>query len=233
MKKIKNRRLVFYLCICIIFCCNNFVAVVKAENNQLILQPVAFTSQAPTGYWSDQRQQDGCEEASALMAVVWARGHKMPTTAATKEKKLVAISDWEQKNFGSYRDTSASSTAERILKGYFDFTGYTVKQNISLDNLRSAVNAGNVVVAPMNGMKLKNPYFTLPGPDRHMLLIIGYDAKTKEFITNDPGTKRGQGFRYSEKRLYEAIRDYPTGNHLPIVGTQKNVIIISANKKPS
>jgi hypothetical protein len=54
-------------------------------------------------------------------------------------------------------------------------------------------------------------------------------ALKKEFITNDPGTKRGFHYRYNEKVLYNAIRNYPTGNHLPIKGEQKTGIAISAN----
>src|SRR5437016_6068593 len=35
--------------------------------------PVPFTVQAPFADWQDPRQEDACEEASALMAVYWAQ----------------------------------------------------------------------------------------------------------------------------------------------------------------
>jgi len=78
----------------------------------------------------------------------------------------------------------------------------------------------------MNGQKLKNPFFTPPGPLEHMIVIIGYDYQTNEFITNDSGTKHGQNYRYKENILFEALRDYPTGNHKPIIDIQKNIIIV-------
>ena len=34
---------------------------------------VPFTSQAPLAEWDDPLQQDGCEEASSLMAASWAK----------------------------------------------------------------------------------------------------------------------------------------------------------------
>ena len=49
------------------------------------------------------------------------------------------------------------------------------------------------------------------------IIVTGYDETKGEFITNDPGTSRGKGFRYSYDQLFEAITDYPTGyrhNHL-------------------
>ena len=41
-----------------------------------------------------------------------------------------------------------------------------------------------------------------------MLVIIGFDDKTGEFITNDPGTKRGAEFRYKYKILLNAIHNW-------------------------
>ena len=41
-----------------------------------------------------------------------------------------------------------------------------------------------------------------------MLVIRGYDDENQEFITNDPGTKRGKGFRYDYQTLLQAIADW-------------------------
>lgn len=193
------------------------------------LQNVPFTSQAPTGHWSDLRQEDGCEEASTLMAVTWARKQKLGTNAEN-EKKIIELADWQTKNFNNYHDTSISDTATRILKGYFEFTSFEVKNNINLDDIKQALALGKIIIAPMNGIKLGNPNFTAPGPEHHMLVIIGYDPATKEFITNDPGTRKGRQYRYSEKIIEQAIRDYPTGIHLPVREIRKNIIVVSMEK---
>ena len=75
------------------------------------------------------------------------------------------------------------------------------------------LEAGHLVIIPTNGQALKNPNFTLPGPERHMLVVKGYDYETEEFITNDPGTRNGADYRYKKDLLFEAIRNYKTGFH--------------------
>lgn len=57
---------------------------------------------------------------------------------------------------------------------------------------------------------LGNPYFTPPGPIYHMLVIKGYNLT--EFITNDPGTRRGADYVYSYQTLMKAIHDWNNGN---------------------
>lgn len=196
----------------------------ESENkDNTILLSVPFVSQAPLGDWSDPRQQDGCEEASVLMAIAWTEGRDFITTNEALET-IILISDYELEKYGSFHDTSASSTVERIFNDYFDYDNVQVQYDIAVEDIIAELQKGNLVIAPFDGQKLNNIYYTPPGAERHMLVIIGYDFDTNEFITNDPGTKRGAGYRYPRDILFSAIRDYPTGNHLPILGT-KNAII--------
>lgn len=193
---------------------------------QFVLHDVPFVSQAPTGRWDDPRQQDGCEEAASYMAVLWARGEKAPTTLQEQEKTLLAISQWEVEKFGSYQDTSATDTAERISKGYFNYHNVEVRYEITAEAIKQEVARGNLVVVPADGRRLGNPYFTQPGPERHMLVVRGYDPGSDEFITNDNGTKRGEKYRYKTDVLMNAIRDYPTGDHIPIIEIRKAMIVV-------
>jgi hypothetical protein len=186
---------------------------------------VPFTSQAPFGEWDNPIFQDGCEEASSLMAISWARGEALNPEKAKTE--IMAAADYEKENYGEFRDTSAADTLERIVKGYFKYEKAEVKNNISADNIISELKNGNLVILLMNGQLLDNPYYTPPGPDRHNIVVIGYDEETGEFITNDPGTKHGAGFRYNKDILFKAIRDYPTGYHKSIERIEKNMIIVS------
>ena len=190
----------------------------------LVLYDVPFTSQAPFAEWSDMRQEDGCEEAASLMAVTWARGRKL--TPAGAKQEILAASDFELNTYGSYADTSASATAERILSGFFGYDNYSVKYDITANDIISALRSGNILIVPMDGQALENPYYTPPGPDRHMLVVKGYDPDTDEFITNDNGTRRGEDLRYGRKLFYNAIRDYPSGDHVPIAGVRKAMIVI-------
>ncbi len=193
--------------------------------SKLILQSVPFTSQAPSGNWDDQRQQDGCEETSAIMAMAWVRGTGL--TAAGAEKEILAISDFEQATYGSYHDTSAEDTVKRIFNAYFHYNKAVAVNNPSADDIIAELEKGNLVLTPMDGRKLNNPYYTPPGPDRHMLVVIGYDPATKEFITNDPGTRRGKSYRYGASLFMAAILNYPTGDHNPVIGSPKAMIVVS------
>ncbi len=186
--------------------------------------PVPFTSQAPFGGWSDQRQQDGCEESSSLMAVRWVAGKPLSKDEALKE--ILGASDYILKKYGEYRDISAADTVAWILNDYFKYSKVALKKNITVDDIVAELNRGNVVLTPMDGQMLHNPNFTPPGPPRHMLVIRGYDPERKVFITNDPGTRKGEGYEYSAKVLFEAIRDYPTGYHEPIAKIEKNMIVV-------
>jgi hypothetical protein len=188
------------------------------------LQKVPFTSQAPYGKWSDLRQEDGCEEASALMAIKWARNEKLTKEIALKE--ILGSSTYTLKKYKEYRDISVTDTVNWIIKDYFKYQKAVVKEDITLKEIITEINKGNLILAPVNGQKIHNPYYTAPGPINHMILIRGYDSDKKVFISNDAGTRRGELYKYNEQILYKAIRSYPTGSHEPNDKIKKDVIVI-------
>lgn len=184
---------------------------------------VPFIVQAPRHNWKDPVYQNACEEASLLMAARWVEGLTLSNDEAFSE--IQKISDFSQKNYGYYVDQSAEDTA-RLFRDYFQNGDAEYVEDISTDNIKIALNEGNLVIVPANGRKLGNPFFTQPGPERHMLVIKGYDLTKKEFITNDPGIGKGNGYRYKEQVLFDAIRDYPSGDHKPIETTKKSMIVV-------
>lgn len=188
------------------------------------LQKVPFTSQAPYGKWSDLRQEDGCEEASALMAIKWAKNETLTKEVALKG--ILGSSDYTLKKYKEYRDISVTDTVNWIIKDYFKYPKAIVKKDITLKEIIAEINKGNILIVPVNGQKIHNPYYTAPGPINHMIVIRGYDENKKMFITNDPGTRRGELYKYNEQILYKAIRTYPTGSHELNKGNKKDAIII-------
>ncbi len=189
-----------------------------------ILFDVPFTAQAPLGNWQNEQQQNACEEASALMAMHWV--DKKPLTLPEAEKELIAISNYEFKNFGHFHDTSAEDTVERIFKGYFNYHNVELKRPVVVNDIKQELGKGNLVLVPVNGKKLNNPSYADPAPDEHMILVIGYDGTTKEFVTHDPGSRQGGGFRYAEQLLQEAMQDYPSGFHEPTKNADKAMIVV-------
>ncbi|MGB0757294.1 MAG: C39 family peptidase [Patescibacteria group bacterium] len=189
-----------------------------------VLYDVPFTSQSPTGEWEDIRQQNACEEASVLMAMAWVQGEQLPDTEKVKER-LLEIDAYENEQYGAHLDTSASDVIDYIFNGYYAYENVSLKKVESVDNIITSLQEGLVII-PADGRALYNPHFTDGGPERHMLVVIGYDNDTNEFITNDPGTKFGKDFRYTSDVLFNAIRDYETGYHVPIVEQRKVMIVV-------
>lgn len=202
----------------------------KTDSGQPIIKDVLlsapFTSQAPDGDWSDPIFEDGCEEASLVMAHAWMEGENLESAAA--KLQISEMAEYEKKTRGNSTDTSAADTAV-LFNEYYKTNRALARLDISNADILQELAAGNLVIVPANGRLLGNPYYTPPGPDRHMLVVIGYNTAKAEYITNDAGTRRGQGYRYGAQLLYGAIRDYPSGNHLPIEGIEKNMIVIKSN----
>ncbi len=198
------------------------------EITETIKYTVPFVPQAPTGDWSKSAFQDGCEEASTMMVSLARSGEIL--TREEMRLKLLDMARFQTEQIGHGVDTNVNDTHEYLLKQYFRITDARVVEDIELEAVKEALLDGLVIV-PTNGRALGNPNFTPPGPLQHMLVIIGYDVTTKEFITNDPGTRLGQGYRYPERVLYEAIREYPTGKHLSITSGVKSMIVIPFGEK--
>ncbi|NQU83768.1 MAG: C39 family peptidase [Parcubacteria group bacterium] len=184
---------------------------------------VPFTSQAPFAEWSDSRQQEGCEEASITMAAYWAMGKDLTLEQAKKE--ILAISAFEEDYLGTYLDASAEDTV-RVFKEYYKNNNIRTEYNFSIEDIKKELVNGNLVIVPTNGQVLDNPYYNPPGPIRHMIVIKGYDDETSEFITNDPGTRQGDGFRFKYSILMQAIINYGTGYHVPPTDNRNVMIVV-------
>lgn len=180
----------------------------RVESKKISNQ-VPFIVQAPTGNWSDPIFQDGCEEASIIMAMGWVNGIENISTneALGKIKDIV---QFEDKTFGYNADTDLKDV-EKIFKQYFKYENVFIREGIVAEDIVVEIEKGNIVLVPAFGRALKNPNFTQPGPIAHMLIVTGYDKEKDEFITNDPGTKRGQNFRYKKSVLIDAIWQYSSG----------------------
>lgn len=189
---------------------------------------VPFTSQAPYGTW-DEVAKEACEEASILMASWFVKGRMgnnqsgytnrvEPDTANAEIQELVA---WQKETFGYWEDTNTEETF-RMMKEKLGVTNARLMTSVTSEAIKSELAAGNILVVPAAGQLLNNPNFKQPGPPYHMLVIRGYNEKG--FITNDPGTRQGEGFIYSEENLLDAIHDWTGSDNT--VQTGKKVAIV-------
>lgn len=186
-----------------------------AAISQKIQQTVPFIVQAPFANWKDIDFQNGCEEASIVMAMGWINGEKTISPTEAK-KRILEIIAFENKTLGYSADTDVTDI-EKIFRQYYKYENIKVAKNISIEDIKNELQKGNLVLVPAFGRALKNPNFTQPGPITHMLVIIGYDPVAKEFITNDPGTRNGAGYRYGENVFFSAIWEYSSGKEPPSI----------------
>lgn len=203
----------------------------QIEDNNLIndnlpkkvLHNVPFTAQAPFGGWDDVRQDYGCEEASILMAMYWVYDKKLTPEVALQE--ITKITEFEKDKYGHFHDTSAQDTL-KLLKDYFDYDKAFVDYDININDIKKELAKGNLVIVPINGIKVGNPYYTPPGPFIHQIVIRGYNDNTQEFITNDPGTIKGEAYKYDYSVLENALMDYKTGLREPIEEIRTAMLVV-------
>ena len=178
-----------------------------------IKQSVPFVVQAPFGKWKDQDFQNGCEEASMIMAMGWINKTAEISTEES-ETQIKDIIKFEEKLLGYSADTDIFDM-QKIFQKYFEYENIEARENIKIDDIKNELQNGNIVLVPAFGRALKNPNYTSPGPITHILVIIGYDPESQKFITNDSGTRKGQDYEYAENILFEAIWQYPSGKKHP------------------
>ena len=190
---------------------------------QARIAAVPFMVQAPFAEWSDPVFQDACEEASLVMAEAWVS--KKTLTKEEAKERIQALAQYQKKIYGHSVDTSIEDT-EKLLQDFLKVMTSEVKRGVAIQDIKEALVIEKIVIVPTDGRKLGNPNFKAPGPPRHMLVIIGYDDATKEFIVNDPGTRKGEDYRYDQSILYDAMLDYPTGKHAEAKSRDKVMLTV-------
>jgi hypothetical protein len=159
-----------------------------------------FASQAPFGDWS-QPYQDACEEASIIITK-----HYLESKGLTKDEMKTEIDqsvNWQKEKWGVHKDLDAQMTL-LLARQYFGLNG-KVLAGYDTALIKKYISSGTPVIAPTAGRKLGNPNFTGTGPEYHMLVIIGYDDARGIFITNDPGTRKGEKYIYKYQTLLDAV----------------------------
>jgi hypothetical protein len=181
------------------------VAVTKEElpipDSFLINMP--YTPQAPNANWAVH--EESCEEAAILMVHYLLAGKLnlsvstvIPPTTAGNE--LVALKNWQVKNWGPERDLNLYDVG-KLANIYYGYS-YKVTEDITEKEIKEAVSKGSPVLVPVITHALENPHYGRL-PSYHILVIKGYDANG--IITNDAGIREGEGYRYTWDILWKAI----------------------------
>lgn len=184
-----------------------------------------FTTQAPTGNWSDPFSE-ACEEVSLLIAKSAVTGDLDAFADPVETENLIIDLVEKQKELlnGTWIDTDANLTrrvGEEILGLQIE-----IMENPTIDQIEAELLANHPIIVPTSGKELKNPFFSGEGPDYHMNVIVGFDRNN--FIVQEPGTRRGENYKYNKDLLISAINDWnQVGNGL---SGEKHVLVVkSAN----
>ncbi len=184
-----------------------------------IFVEVPFTTQAPFGAW-DQYHEEACEEASLIMVAHYLNGKVL--NKDTAEQEIQDLIKFEIEHYGDYTDSDASQVI-KLAEDFYGITNLKVVYDFNPIDLKKELAKGKPIIVPAAGRELGNPNFTPPGPLYHMLVLVGYSGD--EIITNDPGTRKGEGYRYNIDVLYNAIHDFP-GDKNKIREGKKAMIVL-------
>ncbi|HPN96558.1 MAG TPA: VanZ family protein [Candidatus Moranbacteria bacterium] len=180
---------------------------------------VPFTTQAPFANW-DEYHEESCEEASIIMIKYYLDGKSLNKEIA--EKEIQSMIKFQIKNYGDYKDTSAKES-EKLAKDFYGIANLKVVYDFKKEDIKKYLAQKKPIIVPAAGRLLGNPNFTPPGPLYHNLVLVGYEGDM--IITNDPGTRKGEGYRYDIDTFYEAIHDFP-GNPVNIEKGRKAMIVL-------
>lgn len=184
---------------------------------------IPFLLQAPKQNWV-QPFEDACEEASLIMVDAFYRGRTANYEADEGIDAILKVVAFEDAEYGYNKDTTSADVAKTAQ----EFYGYskTIVTDATEAKIKAVLANGYPVIVPAYGKALLNPNFRNGGPEYHMLVIKGY-TKDGQWITNDPGTRRGADYIYPKQRLLDAIHDFNAedmrqGRKLMIVVLPKN-----------
>ena len=181
--------------------------IVPIEILSAVDLPVPFTSQFPTRSTA-MPYREACEESSVLMVLRYFSQEDISSTEDAAE----GIQDLVERNvnvFGDSIDESAAEVRDLLLEQSSDLS-VQLLTNPSITDLQRELSQGHVLLVPVSAEVLDNPNFTPPPPDYHMIIIRGY-TEDEFFITNEPGSKKGEGHLYSYETIMEAIGDLQDG----------------------
>lgn len=187
--------------------------------SQFVSLDIPFISQAPYAIW-DELHDRACEEAAIIMVYYYLTEKTL--TRDVGESEILSMVDWQIKNWGGHLDLNAEQIVQ-LFKNYYGYQTIELIYDFEIEDIKKELAEGSPIIVPAAGRLLGNPYFTPPGPEYHVLVIKGYDDEKSQFITNDPGTKRGADYRYNYQVLENAIHNY---NDRDVLNGEKAMIVV-------
>jgi hypothetical protein len=164
---------------------------------------VPFTSQSPYGNWQEP-WHNACEETSIVMVDAYYRDETIFTRTEAKAE-ILEIFRIKNTYIGKSLDETVQ-TMQQLINNFLPWEA-TMVDRPTLAQIIAEIDADRPVIIPVIADMLQNPHFRGTFP-YHVLVISGYDDTTQEFITQEPGTRHGEDYRYTYATLLAAMRDF-------------------------
>lgn len=163
---------------------------------------MAFGSQAPHANWNPP-YDEACEEASLIIVHHYLEG--TPLNPNIMDKGILDMVAFEESK-GLPIDIDMFQLAD-VAKEMFGYETEVLEGNdVRIERIEEELAKGNPIIVPLAGQDIGNPNYTGDGPPYHVLVILGYDSKN--FITHDVGTRKGENYVYRKEVIMDAIHDW-------------------------
>ncbi len=177
-----------------------------SKSEDIVLE-VPYVNEAPDGNFTGP-WKNACEEASIAMVEKYYLGEKSVSIIEAKNFMQILF-NVEDQLWGFNANSDTIRTAEIINK--YSSYGAVIKTNPTIQDIKNELDQKRPVITPNYGFGLQNPNipFAGTGSSYHMIVIIGYNDETREFIVNDSGDiKDGAGYRYDYDLFMNTVHDY-------------------------
>ena len=145
-----------------------------------------------------------CSEANLVLAAYAVKGKTLSKEQFKKE--MLAMIPLQEKAFGTYFSIPMHDLKSVYDTIYPDIGKTWILDNPSIDDIKSQLAQGHLVIAPTAGKLLGNPFFINGWPTFHTILIIWYDDTY--FYTNEVGMSNGENYRYTHDTVMYAMHDF-------------------------
>jgi len=185
----------------------NEVPQPKTLPSQAQISGVPFECQSPYQKW-DQLHEEACEEAAVILVDHYLT--KKPLDKQIMENEIQAQVAWQVRKWGKQHDLTIRESADFLAKEYLGYQKVRYQYNITIDDIKREIAAGNPVITPMAGRILANPFYTPPGPLYHYVVVVGYTPS--EMIVHDIGVWQGENWHYRTDHFWESLHDWNGGD---------------------